>query len=118
METAMPEKDELPDTYPFDKVPEERMALLLGTTKRALEGKRARGIIPDGVWNKIDNRVFYSIRRYEAWQESQWECPPELSLQANQSGSGSHGMAKGGAKLSPIPRRQRGSRRPQIYAIT
>jgi hypothetical protein len=117
METAMPEKNEQPETYPFDKVPEERMAMLLDTTKRALEGKRARGIIPEGVWNKIDNRVFYSIRRYELWLESQWECPQELSLQANQSGSGSRGTVSDAAKLSPIPRRQKASKRPQIFAI-
>ncbi|MGF0241208.1 hypothetical protein ACQR3P_18325 [Rhodococcus sp. IEGM1300] len=113
----MPQIEESPETYAFDKVPEERMAMLLGTTKRALEGKRARGIIPEGVWNKIDNRVFYSIRRYEAWQESQWECPRELSSQVNQSESGSRGTAKDAAKLLPIPRRQKASRRQQIFAI-
>ena len=114
----MSEKEELPETFAFDKVPEERMAMLLGTTKRALEGKRARGIIPEGVWNKIDNRVFYSIRRYESWQESQWDCPQELNSLGNQSGSGSHGTGKDGAKHSPTLRRPRGSKRPQLYAIT
>jgi hypothetical protein len=117
MEPAMSETEENVETYPFDKVPEERMAALIGTTKRALEGKRARGIIPEGVWNKIDGRVFYSIRRYEAWQESQWACPEELNLLASLSVSGSLGTASVGAKPLPIPRRQKGSRRPPTYAI-
>ena len=114
MQTA----EELPDMQPFDKVPEAKMAEILGTTKRALEGKRARGVIPEGVWNTFDGRIFYSLGRYNAWLESQWACPPELNLQASQFESGSRGREKGDAKRLPIPKRQRGSKRPQIYALT
>ena len=63
-------------TYHLDKIPEDKMAELVGTTRRALQGKRARGVIPKGVWNSIDSRIYYSIRRYEAWLESLWDCPP------------------------------------------
>ncbi|WP_162174769.1 hypothetical protein [Pseudomonas fluorescens] len=41
-----------------DKVPEEKMAELLGITKRALGAKRGRGQIPLGVWNKINAGLF------------------------------------------------------------
>ena len=34
--------------YEPDKVPEGKMVEMLGATKRALEGKRARGVIPIG----------------------------------------------------------------------
>jgi len=36
----------------MDKVTEERMAELLGITLRALQTRRQRGKIPEGVWNK------------------------------------------------------------------
>jgi len=113
----MTEAKEKSEAFQLDKVREARMAEIIGTTKRALEGKRDRGVIPEGVWNKIDGRIFYSIRRYEAWQESQWACPEELNLLASLSVSGSLGTASGGAKPLPIPRRQKGSKWPQIYAI-
>lgn len=61
-----PAAEPLPPTYQVDKVPEDKMAELVGTTRRALQGKRARGVIPKGVWNTIDNRIYYSIKRYEA----------------------------------------------------
>jgi len=58
----------------IDKVPEARMAELLGTTKRALQAKRARKQIPEGVWLKIGRNIIYSLRRYDEWLESQWTC--------------------------------------------
>jgi hypothetical protein len=110
--------EKLNEPYVADKVPEAKMAELVGTTRRALQGKRARGIIPKGVWNEIDGRIYYSIRRYEAWLESQWDCPPELNSRANLSASGSRGMAKDAARPSLIPKRQKGSKLPPIYALT
>lgn len=107
-----------PFEYDSDKVPESRMAVILGTTKRALEGKRARGIIPQGVWNNFDGRILYSVGRYDAWLESQWACPPDLNLQVNPFESASPGREKGAVKRLPIPKRLRGSKRPQIYALT
>ena len=56
----------------IDKVHEEEMAALTGTTLKALQRKRARGVIPKGVYATIDGRVMYSIRRYDQWVESLW----------------------------------------------
>ena len=114
----MAETQQQPEEFQQDKVPEAKMAKILGTTKRALEGKRARGIIPQGVWNNFDGRILYSVGRYDAWLESQWACPPELNLQVNPFESASPGREKGAVKRLPIPKRRRGSKRPQIYALT
>ena len=46
-----------------DKVLEARMAEIIGTTTKALQRKRERGVIPRGVWDVLDGRVTYSIRR-------------------------------------------------------
>ncbi|MOA12706.1 hypothetical protein D3C78_1327230 [compost metagenome] len=94
------------------------MAELLGTTDRALQGKRAKGLIPKGVWNTIDNRIYYSIRRYEAWFESQWDCPPELNLLDSPSAFASPGMGNAVARPSPIPRHRKALKRQPIYALT
>ncbi|WP_429377376.1 hypothetical protein [Pseudomonas frederiksbergensis] len=110
--------DSLPQTYQVDKIPEDKMAELVGTTRRALQGKRARGVIPKGVWNTIDSRIYYSIRRYEAWLESQWDCPPELNLLDSPSAFASPGTGNAVAKPSPIPKRRRGLRLPPTYALT
>lgn len=99
----MAEAQQVPEEFQQDKVPEAKMAAILGTTKRALEGKCARGIIPQGVWNNFDGRILYSVGRYEAWLESQWACPPELNLQASRFESASRGREKGVAKRLPIP---------------
>ncbi|WP_460095887.1 hypothetical protein [Pseudomonas sp. S3_C01] len=110
--------DPPPLQYQVDKIPEDKMAELVGTTRRALQGKRARGVIPKGVWNTIDNRIYYSIRRYEAWLESQWDCPPELNLSASPSGFASPGTGNAVAKPSPIPRHRKALKRHPIYALT
>jgi len=104
--------------YHLDKIPEDKMAELVGTTRRALQGKRARGVIPKGVWNTIDSRIYYSLRRYEAWLESQWDCPPELNLLDSPSAFASPGTGNAVAKPSPIPKRRRGLRLPPTYALT
>ncbi len=63
----------------WDKVNEPLMAELIGTTRRALERKRLSGLTPHGVWDKVDGRIMYSLKRYEAWLESRWVAftPPE-----------------------------------------
>lgn len=108
------EKSEAPQ---LDKVPEALMAKIIGTTKRAMEGKRDRGVIPEGVWNKIDGRIFYSIRRYEAWLESQWACPQELNSLASPFAFASPGEASDAARLSHTHKPQKGLKRQPIYAI-
>jgi len=113
----MSETKKTQEPFQLDKVPEARMAELIGTTKRALEGKRDRRVIPEGVWNKIDGRIFYSLRRYEAWLESQWACPQELNSLASPFAFASHGEASDAARLSHTRKPQKGLKRQPIYAI-
>ena len=54
--------EQLNDGITGDKVPEAKMAEILGTTLAALRSTRARNQIPLGVWNKQGSRVLYSIR--------------------------------------------------------
>ncbi len=100
-----------------DKVTEEQMAQLLGTTVSALQTKRSRKQIPHGVWNKIGNRIVYSRRRYDEWLESLWVYPQELKSEGTRSGSVSLGMVSVEGKHSPIPRRRKGSRPLPVFVI-
>jgi len=56
----------------WDKVSESVMADILGTTTRALQGKRARGVLPEGIWSKVDGSILYSIKRYDAFLDAHW----------------------------------------------
>ena len=109
--------EKLPVQFEQDKVSEEQMAVLLGTTAGALQTKRSRKQIPEGVWNKINNRIIYSRRRYDEWLESLWVCPLESKFEVMRSGSASPGMASAEARHSPIPRRRKGSKQPAVYVI-
>ncbi|WP_260679605.1 hypothetical protein [Ectopseudomonas mendocina] len=105
----------------FDKIHEAAMAELIGTTKKALERKRERGIIPLGVWCVIDGRVMYSKRRYNEWLESLWVCQEESRLSASPSASGSHGKAPrhlGAVKPSLSRPPRPGSPKPQVFVLT
>lgn len=66
----MPSLVEITDNW--DKVTESLMAELLGATQRALEGRRSNGSIPGDIWRKVDGRVMYSMKRYEAFLEGHW----------------------------------------------
>ena len=46
-----------------DKITEKQMAEYLGTTYRALQAKRYRNQMPEGVWNLVGGTIYYSIRR-------------------------------------------------------
>ncbi|MNF86361.1 hypothetical protein D3C84_687940 [compost metagenome] len=92
----------------MDKVSEEKMAELLGTTKRALQARRARKQIPEGVWIKIGRKIIYSKRRYDEWLESQWVCPPGWKSTETHCASGLPGTDAGAAKRSRIPSRRKG----------
>lgn len=107
---------DLPEWFP-DKVTEQQMAQILGTTDRALEGRRARNQIPEGVWNLVGRRVYYSRSRYEKWQESLWHCPQELSYATIHSAFDSAGMESDALKPLPTPRRKRASQLHPVYAI-
>ncbi|MNP28719.1 Helix-turn-helix domain protein [compost metagenome] len=84
-----------------DMLTEVQMAEHLGITKRAIQGRRSRGQIPPEVCQKIGSTWFYSLKRFEAWLESQW--PTEYR------------------SMPPIadPRRKpRNSPRQHVYRIT
>jgi len=100
-----------------DKVTEERMAELLGITLRALQTRRQRGKIPEGVWNKNGRNIMYSRWRYEEWLESLWVCPLELKSEETRSESVSLGTVSVAGKPSPTPRRRRASAQPAVYVI-
>lgn len=100
-----------------DKVSEEQMAELLGTTRRALERKRQRGVIPPNVYAMIDGRIVYSIRRHDAWIESLWPSPLELNSLAAASASASCGTAAGDAKPSRIRKPRRVSKQPPVTVL-
>jgi len=109
-----------PETLPHpevDKVSEEVMARILGISFRALATRRARKQIPEGVWNKLGNRIMYSRKRYYEWEEAQWICPMELNSSANPSGFVLLGTVSDEAKPSPIPRRRRALKLHPNYAI-
>lgn len=59
-------------TENWDKVSESMMAELLGTTAKALQGKRSRASIPPNVWSKVDGSILYSLKRYEAFLDDHW----------------------------------------------
>ena len=101
----------------IDKVQEEELARLIGTTRIALKRKRERGVIPPGVYATIDGRIMYSIRRYDEWVESQWPCQPESSLSAKASASASCGTAAGAAKPSPTRRRPKASKPQPVFEL-
>lgn len=69
-EEPIPSLAEAADNW--DIVTESLMAELLGLTRRALEGRRFKGAIPADVWRKLDGRVMYSIKRYEAFLDGHW----------------------------------------------
>ena len=94
----------------IDKVQEEELARLIGTTRVALKRKRERGVIPAGVYAIIDGRIMYSIKRYDAWVESQWPGQPESSRSAAACASASCGTVAGDAKPSPSRKPRRGSK--------
>ena len=107
---------ELPEWFP-DKVTEQQMAQILGTTDRSLEAKRARKQIPEGIWNRINGRIYYSRSRYEQWQEAQWYSPPELSYETVACAFGSTGTEAGAQKPLTTPRRKRALPLHPVYAI-
>src|SRR5690606_15211938 len=105
------------DGLPVDKVYERKLAELIGTTPKALERKRQRGVLPPGVWEKIDGCIMYSLERYNEWAESQWGSPRASRSPAAPSASASHGRKSDAAKRSPILRRQRDLQQPQVYEL-
>lgn len=108
--------DDLDSTL-VDKVFEHRLAELIGTTSRALENKRLTGIIPIGVWAKVNGRIMYSLERYNEWAESQWVSQMGSKSAATQSGFASPGKDSAEAKPLPIRRPRRGLQRPVVSVL-
>ncbi|WP_177324653.1 DUF4224 domain-containing protein [Pseudomonas sp. MOIL14HWK12:I2] len=65
---------------PTDKLTEMQMADELGTSLKALQHRRYRGQIPEGVWMKHGRTIYYSLQRYDEWLESVWKpaLPPQI----------------------------------------
>jgi len=73
-------------TENWDKVSESMMAELMGTTPRALEGRRFKGVIPPEVWSKVDGAIMYSLKRYEAFLDSKWPVySPHTSIKKSKA---------------------------------
>ncbi|KXK67217.1 hypothetical protein BC89_33655 [Pseudomonas monteilii] len=108
---------DIESTGDVDKVTEQRMAELIGCTKRSLEHRRLDGKIPAGVWIKHGGRIIYSIKRYDEWLESQWVYPAGSKSSATPSAFVSHGTVSVDVKRSPIPRHKKGSRLHPTFAI-
>ena len=100
-----------------DKVTEQKMAELIGTTAKALQRKRERNVIPQGVWTKIDGRIIYSKRRYDEWVESLWTSQQGLSLSGNPSEFASPGTKSGAARRSPSLRPRKGSLPQRAFVL-
>lgn len=52
---------------------EAKMAERLGLTRRALESKRSKKLIPEHTWMKHGGRVFYNVQAYDDWIEAEWQ---------------------------------------------
>lgn len=101
-----------------DKLMEDELARLIGTTPKALERKRQRRVIPEGVWATIDGRIMYSLKRYDAWVESLWpDSPRELKSSAGTFASASPGTDAGAAKRSRTPRPRKASKQQPVYVL-
>lgn len=100
-----------------DKVLEKEMARLIGTTLVALRRKRHKGIIPPTVYATIDGRITYSIRRYDEWVESQWNCQPASSLSGSPSVSASCGTESADAKPCHTRKPRRVSKQPPVLEL-
>tara|TARA_Y100001949_G_scaffold176520_1_gene190040 strand:- start:16351 stop:16701 length:351 start_codon:yes stop_codon:yes gene_type:complete len=111
------EKPEPIEGQQVDKVYERKLAELIGTTPKALERKRQRGVLPPGVWEKIDGCIMYSLERYNEWAESQWGSPKASRSLGAPSASASHGRKSDVAKRSPILKRPRDLQQQQVYEL-
>lgn len=100
-----------------DKIHERRLAVLIGTTPKALEHKRREGIIPQGVWLKEHGRIMYSLARYNEWAEKQWVSLIESSPGAKACQSLSPKEVSGETNRLLQRQTRKGSRRPVISML-
>ncbi|KTS79667.1 hypothetical protein NS274_01260 [Pseudomonas oryzihabitans] len=78
-----------------DKLTEMQMADELGTSLKALQHRRYRGQIPEGVWMKQGRTIYYSLQRYDEWLESVWKpkLPPQIRTELRPPKSRRNGSA-------------------------
>src|SRR5262245_53821635 len=98
---------------PVDWVTEKVFAADTGFTARALEAKRQRGQLPEGlVWIKNNGRILYSRRGWDTWVESQrnyrtasarMEIASSSDLIGTANGSGSRSRSQSPGKTSNVP---------------
>lgn len=100
-----------------DHVTEKEFAALYNTTKKALEARRHRGQIPADVWKILHGKVYYSIRRYEAWLESLWSGQQVSSQSETESGSASCGKGSAAAKPSHTRKLRRASKQHPVLEL-
>lgn len=67
-----------------DKLTETQMADELATSLKALQHRRYRGQIPEGVWMKQGRTIYYSLQRYDEWLESIWRSGSVPELRSKQ----------------------------------
>ena len=67
------EKPQPIEGLPVDKVYERKLAELIGTTPKALERKRQRGVLPHGVWEKVDGSIPTSLAIRHGTQQTPTE---------------------------------------------
>lgn len=101
----------------IDKVLEEELASLIGSTAAALKRKRQRGLIPPGVYATIDGRIMYSIRRYDEWVESQWPSPTALKSSETASASASCGTVVGAVKPLRTPKPRKVAKQQPVFVL-
>ena len=101
----------------IDKVLEEELASLIGSTAAALKRKRQRGLLPPGVYATIDGRIMYSIRRYDEWVESQWPSPTALKSSETTSASASCGTAAGAVKPSRTRKPRKADKQQPVFVL-
>lgn len=105
------------ESFQVDKIPESKLAELIGTTSRALEYKRLTGIIPQGVWEKVNGRIMFSLERYNAWAENQWVSLTASRPVAKRSVSALRGTVSAEVSRLPISRPRKGSPRQAVSVL-
>ncbi|MCY1292460.1 hypothetical protein D9M68_560480 [compost metagenome] len=101
----------------LDKVSEKQMAEFLDTTVRALQARRARKQIPEGVWIKKGRQIIYSKKRYDEWLESHWLCHLEWKYSGTPSDYDLLGTEGATAKRSASRLTRKESRRLRSLEI-
>ncbi|MDB6063318.1 MAG: hypothetical protein JWM78_3421 [Verrucomicrobiaceae bacterium] len=92
----------------------------VGFSVRAIESKKQRGQLPEGiVWIKVGGNILLSLNGWNSWVANQARAQLESQSKVIESSSDSHGTASASAK--PSRRRLRHRKilsAPIIYKVT